>query len=473
MALQFFKDATHHFVGVPTTVQPKYAVTDGATALKDATLEVYPDIFVINCHAHHARAWSAGGAIYKAYSAAGKKGDNEDDGDDGEELEGNAKSALKQAKGYMRTLADLTTSQYVFREGVRLLLKFMREVQGEQAAADLFERSYGTGYLIHWSFAFLPPGVPRTNNPAENRNLDFKVYGTQRERPVLTDLLGRVIPSYVEGTAMAEQAKGWQATPIIEGGTWERAQELLPAWQTVNVLKDGVQLVASKSLRELLKELNAEDAVLVLQHRAALFWEQLRDPAAFAANLCADGGDQYLPEYLSIAASFYILRALPARALPLPPMADTQFLLYSCTCVHYYKYLSCKHALALGVAKGQFSVPLEHSIQPLGKKRVGGRAEKAKALASSGKRWAAQRGHSVQARALQAVATARAHAPGELEAGVLAVGPADHAVQHGVVQRVPVAHALHMAAPLGASVRVMPVAEVLRVAAAHGVRFGQ
>lgn len=464
-ALQFFKDATHTFAGVPFALQPKYAVTDGATALKDGTLEVHPGIFVINCYAHLVRAWLAGGAIYKAYSAAGKK--EEGDNEDGEQPTGGGKSAVKQAKAHVITLADLW-SEPVFREGVRLLLKYMREVQCERAAADLFERSYCTGYLMHWSFAFLAPGVPRTNNTAENRNLDFKEHGTHRERPVLTDLLGRVIPDYVEATAKAEQAKGWQATPIIERPTWELAQELLPTWATMAVVMDGVQLVASNSLRPILKELDDADAALV--HRATQFLEQLKDPAAFATQLCAGGGSGYLPEYLGTVASFYILKVLPPRALPFPPTRDTKYLLYSCTCVQYYKYLHCKHAVAMGLVEGLFTVPIEYSVQPLGRKRQGGRAKKAKAMASSAKRWAAQRGEGMRTRALQAVAAARATAPNEVEQGEVGVGCAHHAVH--TQQHLPAAHVLHMAAPMGVSVGLVPVAEVMRVAAAHGFRFG-
>ena len=80
------------------------------------------------------------------------------------------------------------------------------------------------GYLLHWSFAFLKPGVPRTNNGAESRNRHFKEHGTQRTRPLITEVLEDVAPRYIRATAIYEQQRGWQATPNILASTWHKAQ---------------------------------------------------------------------------------------------------------------------------------------------------------------------------------------------------------------------------------------------------------
>jgi hypothetical protein len=76
--------------------------------------------------------------------------------------------------------------------------------------------------------------------------------------------------------------------------------------------------------------------------------------------------------YFNRRNNFYTLTPLAA------PSLLSSFVPYSCSCTRYFKYAFCKHAIGLGIVRGNFQVPAEHSLALLGEQGKRGRKKGSK-----------------------------------------------------------------------------------------------
>jgi hypothetical protein len=76
----------------------------------------------------------------------------------------------------------------------------------------------------------------------------------------------------------------------------------------------------------------------------------------------------------SMATVFHVLINLVFIFCMLEPYGDARrgnFILYSCTCIEYFKRGACHHSLAKGIKDGVVHIPVDRSFQILGKKKRG------------------------------------------------------------------------------------------------------
>ena len=245
--------------------------------------------------------------------------------------------------------------------------------KGEHSMISYLCNTY-SGPWANWKLHCTPAGIPVHNNALEGINGAFKMNGTGRERSNLGTFTNMVVDwLYSESLNLGPLP----TKPHVPPSTWREAQ-LLESGSNSRVDLSVKTAIVLQQANLTFPELRASYIMptfsliqkLTAPTAAAKRKQLLQLAVKFVRLLCDPSTFETFSLLLNTWNNFYVLI----------PKDVCDIIQYHCSCPMWRRTMQCPHALALGIRNKGVEIPVDRSIEALGRKKrgKGGRYAKAK-----------------------------------------------------------------------------------------------
>jgi hypothetical protein len=297
------------------TPHAKCSMNDNADAIFKAVSEVYPESYMQNCYAH---------LVSRNIQKYTKKLTRSD------KLDVIRKQLLRM--GSLAYSVDFERAVTLFRNEYN---------NSEPDFMKAFDKEYLSEHKGHWSFSYLKPGTPRSNNGLEGYNGSFK------ERV----LKGEPMNSYDFLSSLEEHI-------IVKSTFCHEKYVSKVSYYDVDMCsrrKDEVRKMYEKAFNETFYFTSIYDVIVVPseKNRKNGITEE-EDIKGLYEKYLATPQNESLDEFLRRCLSCWILTR----------NVESDFS-FDCTCPTYCLYGMCKHVIRYSVDNGMFEIPDGLDFRPL------------------------------------------------------------------------------------------------------------
>lgn len=268
------------------------------------------------------------------------------------------KSQFTIVDNYELFRADLdvlhrSQSEDEYHHGAQLF--YTKWIERELKIMTWFDTEY-----FGWRQAFYaclsPPGIPSTNDPLENNNKLLKKFGTKQRLMIIGGFLKAMKHHLEHESSDREMGGEFPSSFSLTYNDWRKAQEWLKSVSSDKILRaKGKQTFCVPS------------TVLLQQHGKDISSTDLKQFLGKWNQKVVPLRGENFDSYTQSRGSFYVLQELKEENIV------SQYIVDCCSCVMYWKYAHCKHALVVGICQGKFAVPAKFSLASIGPKGKRGR----------------------------------------------------------------------------------------------------
>ena len=312
--------------------EPKYSLNDNADAIFKAFKSIFPDAYQMNCFAHMI---NRNLHKYACKLSNSKK--------------------IHEIKKDLNVMADLAFSED-FERAVEL---FRTKYSDEREFLDTFEKEYLLHHKGHWSFSYLVPGTPRSNNGLERYNRTFKELVTGMEPMSAYDFLKSLETHVIATSRFCNDIYVHKITYYHTDMEENR--------------KKQIRAMYKKALNENFYFTEVEDVIVVPAKK-------------YRTKDCTEERIKIMYEHYLSTPENEDLKSFLARCFScwrITQNSDSEFK-YDCTCPIYCLYGQCKHVIRFSFDKGIHKLPEGLDFRPL---KCAGKRGKPKGSGTSHERY--------------------------------------------------------------------------------------
>lgn len=268
------------------------------------------------------------------------------------------KSKFAKLQNYERFCVDVdvlhaSQSPTEYHEAATLFVAKWSSIEPEMT--EWFDKEY-FGWRQTFYACLTPPGIPSTNDPQENNNKLIKQFGTKHKLLSTGGFLAAMRHELKHESHEVEMGGPFPTSFTLDYGAWRVGQEWLAAVTPEAIIPNRTKTtfyVPSTTFRT--------------KHGCHLSRQELKAFLVKRNQKVEPIRGEGFDEYVSRRNSFYDLKPLTSSN------TRSEFIVFSCSCVQYWKFANCKHALGVGISEGKFLIPAKFSLAAMGAKGKRGR----------------------------------------------------------------------------------------------------